>query len=427
MTEAPGHDRLLSPYRVLDLTGERGFLCGKILADMGADVLKIERPGGDPGRRIGPYYHDQPAPEKSLYWAAYNTNKRSVTLDIETPTGADLFKRLARGADVVIESFDPGHMSRLGLGYADLEALNPGLVMVSITPFGQTGPYVDEGYQASDMVLWAMSGFMFGNGDPDRAPNQLSFPQAYLHGGAEAAVATMTALYARDTTGEGQHVDVSILESLHTSTQLMLPTWDMYHEVMPRGSAKRGIRKPDGTVLQMRSTYECADGLFHVTIGGGSLKSFALSSQALVDWMDEEGMAGDLKGYDWSQFNYLTLDPAALDHMQQDIIAPFMRKHTKAELYEGCIARKILGCPYQDPRDVAESPQLAARGFFVEVEHPELGDTLTYCGPFIQLSETPLDEWRRAPLIGEHNLEVFVDELGLSHDQLASLRQASVI
>lgn len=427
MTKEPGHDRLLSPYRVLDLTDETGFLCGKILADMGADVLKVERPGGDPGRRIGPYYHDQPSPEKSLYWAAYNTNKRGITLDIETATGQNLFRKLVERADVVIESFEPGFMDRLGLGYAELEGLNRGLVMVSITPFGQTGPFVDQGYRASDMVLWAMSGFMFPNGDPDRPPNQLSFPQAFLHGGAEAAVAALTALYARDATGEGEHVDVSILQSIHTSTQLMMPTWDMYGEVIPRGSTRRGIRKPDGSVIHIRSTYECADGLFHVTIGGGSLKSFALSSKALVEWMDEEGMAGDLVGYDWSQFNYLSLTQADLDHMQEEIIGPFIKKHTKADLYSGCIARKILGCPYQDPRDVAESPQLAARNFFVRVEHPELNDTLTYCGPFIQLSETPLNDWHRAPLIGEHNVQVYRHELGLSSEQLSSLRQANVI
>ncbi|MBK7723978.1 MAG: CoA transferase [Dehalococcoidia bacterium] len=138
-------------------------------------------------------------------------------------------------------------------------------------------------------------------------------------------------------------------------------------------------------------------------------------------------MAGDLKGYDWSQFNYQSLTQDELDHMQQDIIGPFIKKHTKAELYEGCIARKILGCPYQDSRDVAESPQLAARDFFVRVEHPELNDTLTYCGPFIQLSETPLSEWRRAPLIGEDNVAIYEEELGLSREQLSSLRRAGVI
>ena len=119
MTEERTGQRLLTPYRVLDLTDEKGFLCGKILADMGADVIKIERPGGDPGRRLGPYYHDQPEAEKSLYWAAYNTNKRGITLDIETTTGRTLFKRLAEGADIVIEYLEPGYLDGLGLGYTE--------------------------------------------------------------------------------------------------------------------------------------------------------------------------------------------------------------------------------------------------------------------------------------------------------------------
>lgn len=420
-------EALLTPYRVLDLTDEKGWLCGKILADMGADVIKLEPPGGDLGRNLGPYYHGEPGASKSLHWLAYNTNKRGITLDITTADGRTLFKQLVASADIVIESYEPAYMSRLGLGYIDLEKLNPGVVMVSITPFGQTGPYVDEAYRSSDMVLWAMSGFMFPNGDPDRAPNQLTFPQAYLHGGAEAAVAALAALYARELTGEGQSVDVSIQEALHTSTQLMLPTWDMYREIIPRGSAQRGIVRPDGSVIHSRFSYDCADGLFHVTVGGGSLRSMSLSSQALVDWMDEEGMAGDLKGYDWGKYNYQTISQEELDHIQLDIIAPFIKKHTKAYLYEGCIKRKILGCPYQDSKDVVESPQLAARNFFVQVEHPELDDKLTYCGPFIQLSETPLNVWRRPPLVGEHNMEVYEGELGLTREQIGSLRRSNII
>ncbi len=404
--DGDGAGTLLEPYRVLDLTDEKGFLCGKMLADMGADVIKIEPPGGDPSRLLGPHYHDEVDPEKSLYWLAYNANKRSITLDLETTAGRDAFRQLATTADVVVESFRPGYLGALRLGPGDLGEINPGLVFVSITPFGQSGPYVEQAYEVNDMILWALGGFMFPNGDPDRPPNQLSFPQAYLHGGAEAAAGAMVALYARESTGRGQHVDVSIQQSIHTSTQLMLPTWDMYRRVIPRGTGKRGLPKPDGTILNSRSTYECKDGLFYLILGGGALRAMALSSRALIELIDEEGTAGDMTGYDWSKFDYRTVTQEEMDHIQLDIIAPFIRRHTKAELYEECIKRKILGCPFQDPRDVAESPQLAARKFFVRVDHPELDDTLTYCGPFIQLSETPLGPWRRAPLIGEHNREV---------------------
>ena len=147
---------MLSPYRILDLTNERGFLCGKLMADLGASVIKIEKPGGDPARSMGPFYHDIPDPEKSLYWFAFNTNKRGITLDIETADGQAIFKRLMKNIDIVIESFDPGYMDKLGLGYSALSQLNPGVIMTSITGFGQTGPYKD--YKAPDIVVWALSG-----------------------------------------------------------------------------------------------------------------------------------------------------------------------------------------------------------------------------------------------------------------------------
>ena len=130
---------LLSPYRVLDLSDEKGQFCGKLMGDMGADVIKIERPGGDAARNIGPYYKDEIDPEKSLYWFSMNTSKRGITLDIEKPEGADIFKKLAEKADFIIESFQPGYMDSLGLGYSDLEKLNPGIILVSVTPFGPTG------------------------------------------------------------------------------------------------------------------------------------------------------------------------------------------------------------------------------------------------------------------------------------------------
>ena len=180
-------DSLLAPYRALDLTDEKGLICGKVLADMGADVIKVEKPGGDPARRIGPFYHDDPDPEKSRSWFAFNANKRGITLDIETADGKEIFNRLVKTADLVIESFDPGYMESLGLGYPDLEKINPLIILVSITPFGQSGPYVDQGYKVNDMIAWALGGTLYITGDPDRPPNQVTFPQAYLHGGMEGA------------------------------------------------------------------------------------------------------------------------------------------------------------------------------------------------------------------------------------------------
>jgi len=180
---------MLTPYRVLALTDEKGLMCGKIMGDLGADVIKIEKPGGDPARNIGPFYQDKIDPEKSLFWFTLNTSKRGITLDIETTDGQDIFKRLLKTADFVVESLPPGHMDKLGLGYSALEKLNPGIIMISITPFGQTGPYKD--FKGPDMVMWAMGAgpFMRTFDSADREPFRVSHhSQSYFHAGTEAVV-----------------------------------------------------------------------------------------------------------------------------------------------------------------------------------------------------------------------------------------------
>jgi crotonobetainyl-CoA:carnitine CoA-transferase CaiB-like acyl-CoA transferase len=206
---------MLSPYRVLDLTDERGLLCGKILADLGADVLQIEPPAGNTARRVAPFYRDDPNPEGSLFWWAYAANKRSVTLDLTCADGKALFERLVRSAHFVIESGAPAELTALGLGYERLAEINPDLIVVSITAFGQTGPYA--AYHASDLVGMGLGGFMYVTGDPDRAPLRVGFPHFYLHGSAAAATGAMLAHAQRVLTGQGQHVDVSCQESVARS------------------------------------------------------------------------------------------------------------------------------------------------------------------------------------------------------------------
>ncbi len=183
MTKA-GEGTLLGPFRVLDLTDDRGYLCGRMLGDMGADIIKIEPPQGDPGRSIGPFYQDIPHPEKSLYWYAYNLNKRGITINLETADGRELFQRLAAGADFIIESYSPGYLQELGLGYNTLSRNNPRLIMTSISMCGQTGPRSD--LRPSDLVASALGGGMFVTGDSDRSPVHISIPQAFLQGGEEA-------------------------------------------------------------------------------------------------------------------------------------------------------------------------------------------------------------------------------------------------
>ena len=207
------HDTgMLSPYRVLDLTDARGLLCGKILADLGADVIQVEPPGGNSARGIGPFYHDEVHPERSLFWWAYTENKRSITLNLTSRDGQALLKRLVKTADFVVESGAPGELAAAGLGYDTLAALNPALIMVSITAFGQDGPYAH--YKAPDLVGMGLAGFMYVTGDPDRPPVRVGFPHFYLHGAAAGATGAMLAHAQRTLTGQGQHVDVSCQEAV---------------------------------------------------------------------------------------------------------------------------------------------------------------------------------------------------------------------
>src|ERR1700680_297713 len=211
---------MLTGCRVLDLTTERGLMCGQMLGDLGAGVIKVEPPGGSSVRSLKPFFADVPGPERSVYWWAYNRNKRGITLDLETAEGRDLMRQLAARADIIVESDDPGALAQRGLGYGDLSAINPALVYVSITPFGQNGPKAS--YADSDLIVMAASGVLILYGDEDRAPLRMSVPQAYLHACADAAGAALIAYYDRLNTGLGQQVDVAAQESLTLAQQSTL-------------------------------------------------------------------------------------------------------------------------------------------------------------------------------------------------------------
>lgn len=414
MAEKEKPEGMLSPYRVLDMTDEKGLLCGKLLGDLGADVIKIEKPGGDPARNIGPFYHDEPDPEKSLFWFAYNSNKRGITLNIETADGQELFKKLVKSADFVIESFPPGYMDKIGLGYKDLEKLNPQVIMVSITPFGQTGPYKD--FKAPDIVSWAMGVHMYPAGDADRPPVEISHhSQAQLNAAAEAAVGALMALYQRQRTGEGQYVDVAIHQVLVHSTWSLISRWDIDKIVKVRASGA-----PSQSIL-----WPCKDGYVIYFFLNNAAKD--RRNPPLVKWMDSEGMAPDfLKEIDWKTFN--AREETEENSMRlREPVASFFMTHTKADLFEHGMELGVNTYPVSTVQDMLESEQLADRKFWVNMEHPELGATITYPGAFLIASETPPGMSRRAPLIGEHNREVYEKELGLSREELLILKQAGVI
>ena len=206
---------MLSSYRILDLADEQGSFCGRMLADCGADVIKVEPPKGDPSRNLGPFYHNIPDTEKSLHWFFLNANKRGITLNIETAAGREVFLELVKTADVVIESFPVGYLNKLELDYAALAKVKPDLILTSVSPFGQEGPY--SHFKGSDLVCLGMSGMQYMCGEPDRAPVYVSFPQAYLNAGAQAVTGTLLALFYRERSGEGQHVDISVQGTMSSS------------------------------------------------------------------------------------------------------------------------------------------------------------------------------------------------------------------
>ncbi|PIP49161.1 MAG: CoA transferase [Chloroflexi bacterium CG23_combo_of_CG06-09_8_20_14_all_45_10] len=413
-------ESLLESYRVLDLTDEKGFLCGRILGDMGADVIKIEPPGGDSSRNRGPFYHDIPDPNKSLYWFAYNANKKGITLNIETKDGQQIFKSLVKHADFVIESFSPGYLESLGLGYEDLSQINPGLILTSITPFGQTGPY--SHYKASDIVSMAMGGLMYLSGDPDRPPVRVSFPQSYLQGAAAAAAGTMTAFYYRQISGEGQQVDVSIQEAVIRATLQPRMFWDVAGRIVERAGQYRTALSALST---QRVVWQCKDGWINFPIFGGV--AGARTNRALAQWMESEGVSDKfLLTKDWEAFDMATATEAEIRDIEGRLVKFFM-SHTKTELLEGSLNKRIMLYPVFTVEDIVTCAQLKGREFWEEVEHPELATSIIYPGAFIKMSQTPCQIRKRPPIIGEHNDEVYRGEFGFSKGEIAALKQGGVV
>ncbi len=413
---------MLSPYRVLDLSDEKGFLCGKILAELGADVIKIEKPGGEPARSIGPFYHDIPHPEKSLYWFAHNTGKRGITLDIETGDGKEIFMRLVKTADIIVESFAPGYLDSIGLDYAQCAGINRRIIMTSITPFGQRGPFRD--FRAYDLQIQAMGGTLFICGFPGEPPISWAGYQAYAHGGLQAAAGTVMALYHREMVGEGQHVDVSIREAMIvlTTTAAPVPNWLEAQVIKQRKGSS--LANPASNIVT-RAFFPCKDGYVVCTIHMGVM---GFSTNALVDWMDEEGMGGNIKeeAGDFSQFGLIEVKQEQIERWEP-LIAKFFLTKTKMELLDGALKRRIMLYPVSNMADILTNPQLLSRDYFVEIAHPELGSKITYPGAFFKATETASTLERRAPLVGEHNEEVYVKELGFSEEQLMALKESHVI
>ncbi|MBI4296215.1 MAG: CoA transferase [Chloroflexi bacterium] len=392
----------LDGMRVLDLTEDRGLYAGRLLADLGADVIKIEKPGGSQARCIGPFKDDVPGTENSLYFANFNTNKRGITLDLERPAGKDIFKQLARRADVVIEDFAVGAMQSLGLDYPVLRELNRRLIMASVTGFGQTGPY--SHYQSPDIVCFAMGGVMYTSGEADRAPVVAPCDQAFHSVSILSVFGILAALYIRMSNGEGRFIDVSAHEVAAAFAQGITR-----YSV----SAELGGRAGSQTGSTPSRIFPCKDGYIHLVV----LRPH--------HWRGFRAVLGNpevMMGEAWDDASFRARNGDLINAL----VLEFTMPRTKEELTELFQSKGIPCVPVNTPADFAQHPHTKDRGFLTEIEHPVIGRH-PFLGPPYRLSRTPCRINRPAPLLGQHNREVYSQELGYTDEVLARFRADEII
>jgi crotonobetainyl-CoA:carnitine CoA-transferase CaiB-like acyl-CoA transferase len=411
----------LEGLRVLDLADESGFLCGRALADLGADVVKVEPPGGDPGRRVPPFAENRPEYEGSLTWLAGNVNKRGITCNLEAESGRVLLRRLADRADVLVETFPPGYLEERGLDYEVLAATNPRLILTSITPFGLDGPLAQ--CTASDLEITAASGALWLAGEPEQPPVRSSLPQSPGWSGMAGAMGTLMAVLARDVTGRGQVVDVSAQASMIAAISHAPIFWDLLGEEQYRSGPYLVGRSVTGA--RFRNIWPCQDGYVTFALYGGP--AGRATAKSLVAWMDERSGAPEvLKQVDWDAFDVNTVAPDTVREIEE-AIGPFLLGLTKAEFFEAVVHRNMLGYPVATVDDIWRDEQLRARQFWQITEAPWDGGTLPFPGSFALFDGVRPPIRRTAPHIGEHNLEVYGGELGLTVDEIVALRGAGAI
>ncbi len=406
-------EQIFSDVKVLDLTWYiSGPYCTKMLADYGADVIKVERPGtGDPARLMEPFLDDDPHPDKSLLFSHLNLNKRGITLNLRSDQGRKIIKTLVKDTDILVESFSPGTMDKLGLGYEILKEINPRLVMTSISNFGQTGPYRD--FKLSELVL---NGFhsQINNGEPDRFPLKKGGNACLYQGGLIAALATVGALWTCDEEDTGQYIDVSLMETM--AGDIDRKTVDMLAWAYS-GSAIYTMR-PEAeewraNTLMPGGIFPCKDG-------------FIASLPVLAHW------SRFLELMKYPELEKLEFPDDVLDTESEikgeiDIMwYEWLSQRTKREVMEACQAVKYFVTAVSTPQDAVEDPHFKGHGFWVEAEHPVTGRQ-TYPGAPIKIGEDSWQIRRPAPLLGQHNGEIYGDQLGFSKEKFAELRQAGII
>ena len=407
MLDPPTAETPLSGVTVLDLSqGTAGGYCTKLLADHGADVVKIEPPGGDAQRAAPPFHHDDADPEKSGSFLHLNTNKRSVTLDAASRAGRKLVLALAEQADIVVESFAPAESESLGLDSASLSERRPGVVVVSITAFGRSGPYRD--FKTSEIVTYAMGGPMHATGLPEREPMKLGENVLQYHAGACAASAAMIALWKAETTGEGDHVEFSRFRA-QAANQDRRTTMLVGYQY----TGEDNLRKI-GSSVPATGVRICGDGYVHFMAGEGKIANVAR-------------MMGQPEVLEDPRFSTPTARarPTASDEFDE-VLLPFMLQYSKRDLFQMAQANQIPSGPLYDSSDLVGDPVFEQRGMWERVTHPAVG-ALTQVGRPFTMHGSPRRPMRPAPLLGEHTSEVLCGRLGLAPGEMAALRREGVV
>ncbi|MGM7671128.1 CaiB/BaiF CoA transferase family protein [Microbacterium sp. A93] len=380
---------MLHGMRVLDLSDEMGFVCGKILAELGAEVIKVERPGGDASRFLPPFRGDEPGVENSLYWRAFNAGKRSIVLDLDGEAGVQAFRSLARTADVILEGSNPRFLASRGIAPSDLRAENPRLIGAAVTAFGRTGPYSD--YIASELTAVAMSGVLNNTGDPDLPPVKESLDSGYFHAGVAAAVGVLLAYYHVDLAGDGQDVDVSVQEVAASRMTSAIVAWSEGLALSREGhKSQLGPTATDWF-------WPCQDGhLFWHMLGGAF---GATANKALSDWISEYEPVHALQEVeDWFAF-----DKAGITQEQWEryaaVIGPFFAQFTREDIRRESIARGINATVANEPGDIHACEHLRSRDYWTRVDDPALGE-IDLPAYFFKASAATSGITTPAPLLG---------------------------
>ena len=408
----------LSGLRVLELADEKGQFCGKLMADLGAEVIKIEPTGGEPSRIVGPFLDDIRHRERSLSFWHYNTSKRGITLNLETEDGRDLFRRLADTADVILETFAVGYLPSLGLGYQNLVESNSRLIMCSLTSFGQTGPWRD--FLSGDLLHMAAGGQMGCCGyDKEDVPGEIPIApgggNAWHIGSHYAYMAIIAALVYRTSSGQGQYIDASVHDACALTTEMHVNTYIYQGDVVSRQTGRHAAASPTP-----QNQLLCKDGKYvNAAASRVTLRQF----RSLAEWLDSYGLAEDLMEERYQ-------DPAVFsgsgDHINE-VVANFAKHLTRDEVAHGGQERGFAWGAVRAPDELVDEGHLNDRGFWVEVPHPELGRSFKYPGPAGIYNGSPWRISSRAPLIGEHNEEIYCGELALQRTELAYLAEAGVV